>query len=83
MKSCPSAHVDAAKYKDMYDFSASEPDSFWEYHGKRIDWIKPFTKVKKTCFDPGKVSIKWFEDGSGAAERNKSVILRHHGLVAA
>ena len=58
------AHVDAAKYKDMYDFSASEPDSFWEYHGKRIDWIKPFTKVKRTCFDPGNVSIKWFEDGT-------------------
>ncbi len=58
------AHVDAAKYKDMYDFSVSEPDSFWEYHGKRIDWIKPFTKVKRTCFDPGNVSIKWFEDGT-------------------
>ena len=58
------AHVDAAKYKDMYDFSASEPDSFWEYHGKRIDWIKPFTKVKRTSFDPGNVSIKWFEDGT-------------------
>jgi acetyl-CoA synthetase len=58
------AHVDAGKYRDMYKFAASEPDRFWEYHGKRIDWIKPFTKVKNTCFDPGKVSIKWFEDGT-------------------
>ena len=58
------AHVNAAKYKDMYEFSASDPDSFWEYHGKRIDWIKPFTKVKRTCFDPGNVSIKWFEGGT-------------------
>ena len=58
------AHVHAAKYKDMYEVSASEPDRFWEYHGKRIDWIKPFTKVKRTCFDPGNVSIKWFEDGT-------------------
>ena len=48
----------------MYDFSASAPEEFWGYHGKRIDWIKPFTKVKNTCFDPGKVSIKWFEDGT-------------------
>jgi len=58
------AHVDAAKYEDMYDFSASEPDSFWEYHGRGFDWIKPFTKVKITCFDPGNVSIKWFDDGT-------------------
>jgi acetyl-CoA synthetase len=58
------AHIDAAKYKDMYRSSASAPDAFWAHHGKRIDWIKPFTKVKNTCFDPGRVSIKWFEDGT-------------------
>ena len=34
------AHVNAATYKDMYKFSVSDPDGFWEYHGKRIDWIK-------------------------------------------
>ena len=44
--------------------SASTPDVFWAEHGKRIDWIKPFTKVKNTSFEPGKVSIKWFEDGT-------------------
>ena len=37
--------------------------AFWAEHGKRIDWIKPFTKVKNTSFDPHRVSIKWFEDG--------------------
>ncbi len=31
---------------------------------KRIDWIKPFTKVKNTSYAPGNVSIKWFEDGT-------------------
>ncbi len=31
---------------------------------KRIQWMKPFSKVKNTSFDPGKVSIKWFEDGT-------------------
>ena len=60
----PGAHANAAIYKDMYGFSVSDPDSFWEYHGKRIDWIKPFARVKNTCFDPGKISIKWFEDGT-------------------
>ena len=30
---------------------------------KRVDWIKPFTKVKNTSFD-GDVRIRWFEDGT-------------------
>ena len=58
------AHVDAAKYKEMYELSVSAPQEFWGHHGKRIDWIKPFTKVKNTCFDPGQIAIKWFEDGT-------------------
>ncbi|WP_247481725.1 acetate--CoA ligase [Bradyrhizobium sp. 144] len=58
------AHADAAKYSSMYASSVSTPDAFWAEHGKRIDWIKPFTKVKNTSFAPGKVSIKWFEDGT-------------------
>ncbi len=57
------ALVDDAKYKAMYDASIADPDAFWGEHGKRIDWFKPFTKVKDTSFDPGHVSIKWFEDG--------------------
>ena len=59
-----SAHADAAKYDSMYASSVSTPEAFWAEHGKRIDWIKPFTKVKNTSFEPGKVSIKWFEDGT-------------------
>src|SRR6266704_1850864 len=58
------AYVDASKYREMYAFSTSAPDEFWDYHGRRIEWIKPYSKVKNTCFDPGKVSIKWFEDGT-------------------
>ncbi|MCK1285828.1 acetate--CoA ligase [Bradyrhizobium sp. 44] len=58
------AHADAAKYGSMYAQSISTPDAFWEEHGKRINWIKPFTKVKNTSFAPGNVSIKWFEDGT-------------------
>ena len=40
------------------------PNGFWAEQAKRIDWIKPFTKVKNTSFDPRNVSIKWFEDGT-------------------
>jgi acetyl-CoA synthetase len=58
------AFIDNAKYKEMYGRSISDPEGFWAEHGKRIDWIKPFTKVKNTSFDPHNVSIKWFEDGT-------------------
>lgn len=57
------AFVDDAKYKAMYDASIANPEAFWGEHGKRIDWIKPFTKVKNTSYAPGEVAIKWFEDG--------------------
>ncbi|MEP2781733.1 MAG: acetate--CoA ligase [Pseudoruegeria sp.] len=58
------AHADAATYEAMYSASISDPDAFWAEHGKRIDWIKPFTKVKNTKFEFGQVDIKWFEDGT-------------------
>tara|TARA_B110000977_G_scaffold196859_1_gene278110 strand:- start:619 stop:2496 length:1878 start_codon:yes stop_codon:yes gene_type:complete len=48
----------------MYADSMADPDAFWGEHGKRIDWIKPYTKVKNTSFAPGNVDIKWFEDGT-------------------
>jgi len=64
------AHVTGAQYDAIYALSTAAPDAFWSEHGKRIDWIKPFTKVKNTCFDPGKVSIKWFEDGSTNVSMN-------------
>ena len=57
------AFIDDAKYKEMYERSINDPNGFWGEHGKRIDWFKPFTKVKNTSFDPHKVLIKWFEDG--------------------
>ncbi|MGA1180960.1 MAG: acetate--CoA ligase [Marivivens sp.] len=57
------AHIDKAKYDEMYAASVADPTKFWAEHGKRIDWIKPFSKVKNTTFAYPDVSIKWFEDG--------------------
>jgi acetyl-CoA synthetase len=57
------AYVDNTKYAAMYERSIKDPAGFWAAEGKRIDWFKPFTKVKNTSFDPHHVSIKWFEDG--------------------
>src|SRR5262250_2508480 len=58
------AYVDEAKYKEMYARSVKDPNGFWGEQAKRLDWIKPFTKVKNTSYDPSNVSIKWFEDGT-------------------
>lgn len=58
-----SAHINNEKYLEMYQASVNDPDAFWAEHGKRVDWIKPFTKVKNTSYDYHNVSIKWFEDG--------------------
>jgi len=58
------AYVDDAKYNEMYARSVKDPNGFWGEQAKRIDWIKPFSKVKNTSYDPSNVSIKWFEDGT-------------------
>ena len=58
-----SAHADKATYDKMYAESVNDPEAFWGREGKRLDWIKPYTKVKNTSFKHSDVSIKWFEDG--------------------
>ena len=58
------AHVDAAKYDELYAASIAEPDTFWDEHGKRIDWIRPYTRVRDVSFDFGNVNINWYADGT-------------------
>ncbi len=50
-------------YKEMYRRSIEEPEIFWREQAEKLEWIKPFTKVKNVSFDIPNVSIKWFEDG--------------------
>lgn len=57
------AHVTNEQYLEMYRGSVEQPEAFWNEHGKRLDWIKPYTQVKDTSFTLGNVSIKWFADG--------------------
>jgi acetyl-CoA synthetase len=66
----PGAHIDSTKYADMYAASINDPEAFWGEHGKRIDWIKPYTKVKNTSFDHDNVHISWFEDGTTNVSAN-------------
>ncbi|MDA5094196.1 acetate--CoA ligase [Aliiroseovarius sp. KMU-50] len=57
------AHIDAAKYREMYDASVNDSDAFWHEHVTRLDWTKAPTVMKNVTFAHPDVSIKWFEDG--------------------
>jgi acetyl-CoA synthetase len=58
------ALINPEQYQQYYQQSVQDPETFWGKQGKILDWIKPYTKVKNTSFDPGHISIKWFEDGT-------------------
>ncbi|MTJ81988.1 MAG: AMP-binding protein, partial [Telmatospirillum sp.] len=58
-----SALIDEATYRQWYDRSIADPEGFWAEQARRIDWIKPFTKVRDVSFT-GDVHIRWFEDGT-------------------
>ena len=56
------AHVNKAKYDTDYKRSIDDPEGFWAEQGRRLEWIKPYTKVKDVSFT-GDVHIRWYEDG--------------------
>ena len=58
------ALIDKAKYDAMYKQSVEDPEGFWGEHGKRIDWIKPYSTVKNVSYDAKDLYIKWYEDGT-------------------
>jgi acetyl-CoA synthetase len=57
------AHVSRARYVEMFEHAARDPDEFWQEHSRRIAWMKAPTRIKDVSFS-GNVSIKWFEDGT-------------------
>ena len=66
-----SAWINNEKYLQMYQQSVINPEGFWrEQAEQRIDWIKPFTRVRNVSFDDHNVSIRWFEDGTLNASAN-------------
>jgi len=58
------ALIDRKRYEEMYARSLKDPDGFWREEAGRVDWIKPFTKVKNVSWDPDNLYVKWFEDGT-------------------
>lgn len=56
--------TDEAAYRAMYQQSVINPEGFWREQAARLNWIRPFTEVKRTSFDDHHVDIKWFADGT-------------------
>ena len=64
------ALIDNSGYQAMYDASIADPDAFWAEHGKRIDWIKPYSQVSNVSYDKADLHISWFGDGTLNAAAN-------------
>jgi len=64
------AYIDEATYAEMYKRSVENPEVFWAEQGKRIDWIKPYSKIKDVSFDAKDLHIRWYEDGTLNASVN-------------
>ena len=65
-----SAYVNRAKYEKKYKLSIKDNEGFWKKEGKRINWIKPYTKIKDVKYSKTEVKIKWFYDGTLNASTN-------------
>ena len=52
------------EYEELYKKSINDNDFFWNDNGKRVDWIKQFSKVKKFKYSKKEVDIKWYYDGT-------------------
>ena len=64
------ALIGPADYERLYAESVDDPDAFWGEHGRRIDWVKPFSRVQRTSFAQDRVSIEWFGDGTTNVAQN-------------
>ena len=58
------AKVDSKTYISKYKNSIEDNDGFWREEGKRIDWIKNYSKIKEVKYSKNEVDIKWYYDGS-------------------
>ncbi len=56
--------VDWQRYEEMYHRSVEDNAGFWSEQARRINWIKPFSKVKDVSLESDDLHIRWFEDGT-------------------
>ena len=65
-----SAYINKSQYEKKYKLSIKDNEGFWKKEGKRIDWIKPYTKIKNVKYSKTDVRIKWYYDGTLNASAN-------------
>ena len=58
------ALVDESAYDELYARSINDNEGFWAEQAKRVDWIKPFSKVKDVSFAKDDLHIRWYYDGT-------------------
>jgi len=58
------AHVDASTYDELAERARTDPEAFWDEVGKRIDWIRPYSRIKDVSFDLDDLHIRWYDDGT-------------------
>jgi len=64
------AYIDRKEYEKKYKLSIKDNEGFWRKEGKRIDWIKPYTKIKDVKYSKTDVKIRWYYDGTLNASAN-------------
>ncbi len=64
------AYVNKSQYEKKYKLSIKDNESFWRKEGKRITWMKPYTKIKDVKYSKKEVNIKWYYDGTLNASAN-------------
>ena len=64
------AYINKSQYEKKYKLSIKENENFWRKEGKRITWIKPYTKTKDVKYSKQEVNIKWYYDGTLNASAN-------------
>ncbi|KAB2875456.1 MAG: acetate--CoA ligase [Burkholderiaceae bacterium] len=58
------AWIDEARYQQMYRRSIDDPEGFWGEQGRRLDWMRPYTRVKDTSFASSDLHVRWYDDGT-------------------
>ena len=64
------AVITPQRYKELREESSKDPLTFWRQHGKRLDWITPYSRVRDVSFDAKDLHIRWYFDGTLNASFN-------------
>ena len=56
--------IDLQGYENKYKESIDNNENFWKEEGKRIDWVKEYSKIKDVTYSKNKVDIKRYYDGN-------------------